>query len=35
MGEKVDDFAVFDPDQFTAALFADWAAGDEGDDTGS
>lgn len=35
MGETVDDFAVFDPDQFTAALFADWAAGDEGEDTGS
>ncbi len=29
MGEQVEDFAVFDPDQFTDALFADWTEGDE------
>ncbi len=33
MGETVEDFAVFDVDQFTAALFADWA-GDEQEDAG-
>jgi len=33
MGETVEDFAVFDADQFTDALFADWsqAAGETGD----
>ncbi len=30
MGETVEDFAVFDVDQFTDALFADWS--DNGDD---
>ncbi len=29
MGEKVEDFAVFDPDQFTDALFADWTSEDQ------
>ncbi len=36
MGEQVDDLAVFDPDLFVDALFADWtteaAASDEADE---
>ncbi len=31
MGEKVEDFAVFDADQFTDALFADWVREDQDD----
>ncbi len=33
MGEKVEDFAVFDAEQFTDALFADWT-GPDGDAVG-
>ncbi len=32
MGEQVEDLAVFDPEQFVEALFADWTSESDADE---